>query len=227
MKSAIILLLFYFNISFCQQSSNVLFVPKVGNSPLIADNVYQSDRNTNFSVSTLKFFISDFNIVFADGTEINSNDSWLMDLENKESFGRTLPIPEKKVVKSLRFTVGVPVDANTAGALGGDLDPASGMYWSWQSGYINFKIEGRSPVCKTHNSEFSFHIGGYKLTEQSARQVVLLCPSGYITGKVMVYINLHKLLEVIDLKTKNTVNTPGTEAMEMADLISKIFSVNE
>ena len=50
----------------------------------------------------------------------------------------------------------------------GVLDPASsmdnGMYWTWNSGYIFFKMEGSSPAAPadpTGNRKFRYHIGGF------------------------------------------------------------------
>lgn len=226
-RCLILLLLCNVNRHFSQQLSNVVFQPVVGKNILEPGKMYSSERNINFSVTTLKFFVSDFRVVLVNGTEIKSSDIWLMDLDDKGSFQRVMPISGNMAIRSIHFTVGVPVEANTAGALGGELDPSSGMYWSWQSGYINFKIEGTSPVCKTHDNEFSFHLGGYKPNEQIARQIDLYYENPNTYGKVLLNIDAYKLLENIDLSTKSTINIPGAEAMQMADLISKIFLLSE
>ena len=46
--------------------------------------------------------------------------------------------------------------------MGGDLDPTKGMYWAWQSGYINFKMEGSCSQCLATKNNFEFHLGGYQ-----------------------------------------------------------------
>lgn len=222
-----LLLLCSVNKHFSQQLSNIVFQPMVGKNILEPGKMYSSERNRRFSVTTLKFFVSDFRIVLVNGTEIKSSDCWLIDLEDKESLQRIVPISRNPAIRTVHFKVGVPVEANTAGALGGDLDPSSGMYWSWQSGYINFKIEGTSPVCKTHDNEFSFHLGGYKPNEQTTRQIDLHYLQPNTCGKVVLNIDVSKLLENIDLSNKSTVNIPGVEAVQMADLITKIFSLSE
>ncbi len=70
----------------------------------------------------------------------------------------------------LTFIVGVDSLRNTMNISRrtGVLDPASsmdnGMYWSWNSGYIFFKIEGESPAAPadpTGNHKFRYHIGGF------------------------------------------------------------------
>jgi hypothetical protein len=57
--------------------------------------------------------------------------------------------------------------------MAGDLDPIKGMYWAWQSGYINMKIEGKSSSCRTRKNEFQFHIGGYLSPYYAMRKVAL------------------------------------------------------
>jgi hypothetical protein len=58
---------------------------------------------------------------------------------------------------NVRFNIGVDSLRNHVGDQSGDLDPALGMYWSWTSGYVHFRIEGRRiPSLQT----FSLHIGG-------------------------------------------------------------------
>ena len=36
------------------------------------------------------------------------------------------------------------------------------MYWTWQSGYINFKIEGRIKTDNKPWQKIEYHIGGYR-----------------------------------------------------------------
>lgn len=58
---------------------------------------------------------------------------------------------------NIRFNIGVDSLRNHVGDQSGELDPALGLYWSWTSGYVHFRIEGRRiPSLQT----FSLHIGG-------------------------------------------------------------------
>ncbi|MBI1268443.1 MAG: hypothetical protein GC193_13535 [Cryomorphaceae bacterium] len=69
--------------------------------------------------------------------------------------------------------LGIDSTTNVSGALGGVLDPSLGMYWSWQSGYINAKLEGvfwKDGL----RSEFQFHLGGYANPFNSFREIKLV-----------------------------------------------------
>ena len=74
-------------------------------------------------------------------------------------------------IGSNTFYLGVDSLTNSNGAMGGDLDPTKGMYWTWQSGYINVKIEGKYSGCNTRNNKFQFHLGGYQNPFQTIQKI--------------------------------------------------------
>jgi len=60
------------------------------------------------------------------------------------------------------FTIGVDASQVDEGAQTGPLDPAKGLFWSWNSGYIFMAIEGVSPASTETDEAFQYHVGGYK-----------------------------------------------------------------
>ena len=106
-------------------------------------------------------------------------------------------------------------------ALSGDLDPAKGMYWAWQSGYINMKMEGKSSSCKTRKNQFQFHIGGYLKPNNALRIVTLNLSKN--TDKIDVNINAATFFSEISLSQTNSIMIPGKRAMQLADCSVKMF----
>lgn len=115
------------------------------------------------------------------------------------------------------FHIGIDSATNVSGAMGGDLDPTKGMYWAWQSGYINVKIEGTSSVCNTRNHEFQFHLGGY-LPPHYALQTLHFPVKN--PQQIQIDIDIQKFLKNIDLARQNHIMSPSKEAV----VLSKIFA---
>ena len=107
----------------------------------------------------IKFYISKI-VWMYEQTFVCSPDSkyHLVDLEDPKSLIITATCPDKKLFNRLKFDIGVDSATNVSGVSGNDLDPIHGMYWTWQSGYINIKIEGTSTRCITRNRQFEFHV---------------------------------------------------------------------
>ena len=112
----------------------------------------------------------------------------------------------------LSFNLGVSSNMNRTGAHSGALDPSNGMFWSWQSGYINFKIEGISPSCLTRKNKFQFHIGGYQAPHNTLRRIT------FILNKqtTQLSINLDGFFEDTKLALENQIMVPGAKANELA-----------
>jgi hypothetical protein len=83
------------------------------------------------------------------------------------------------------------------------------MYWTWQSGYINFKLEGVSNQCPTRENKFQLHVGGFQKPYRTTQDIELK-----ISGKEKtVFFNLKKLISIINLKEDHTVMSPGEKAV--------------
>ena len=95
------------------------------------------------------------------------------------------------------------------------------MYWTWQSGYINFKLEGRSPVCPTRNHAFQYHIGGYSFPYNALQHVVLPVSEG---EGLVIQVAIDSFLEDVDLKNEHSVMSPNAQSMELAKRIPEMFS---
>jgi hypothetical protein len=104
--------------------------------------------------------------------------------------------------------------------MSGDLDPTKGMYWAWQSGFINMKIEGKSSSCKMRKNAFQFHIGGY-LKPNYAIRTIELKP---INSNLEINVDIAQFFKNIQLSEINSIMIPGTKAMEIADETVKMFT---
>jgi hypothetical protein len=145
----------------------------------------------------------------------------LLDFSERNTAEISLPIAKNKSIKSISYYIGIDSATNTAGAQSGALDPTLGMYWSWQSGYINWKIEGTSPSAKTRKNSFQFHIGGYLTPNLAVKKVAFEPKQG--KAKHIVLIQLDELFNQITLKETNTIMIPGKPAMVLANQFQNCF----
>jgi len=186
----------------------------VGSSDLqLNTGNYTNASNEAYTVTTLKYFVSNFKLTRVDGTVYTvpqDSSYFLIDESDSNRHEALVRIPEGEY-KTLSFGLGVDSLRNTmdVSMRTGDLDPsgaASGMYWSWNSGYINFKIEGTSPAAGMMG--FMYHIGGFG-------------------GKTTATANNYRTI-TLDLSTRGTakVKASKTEPVNihlMAD-INKLFT---
>jgi len=205
-----------------KDSLRLQFHFKFDNASLKTNHSYISKQQDTLQVDAIRFYVSDIQIQFADNTFLKSDTSHLVDLEIPASQQIPLGLNNKKEIKKIIFSVGVDSLACVSGALSGDLDPAKGMYWAWQSGYINMKIEGKSASCKTRKNQFQFHLGGY-LKPYNALRTIALEPKNSQT--INIALDLANFFSEVPLSQINSVMIPGKRAIQLTDTSVKMFVV--
>jgi hypothetical protein len=188
---------------------------------------YISTQKDTLSFESIRFYLTDFQFLYKDKSIYKETNSYhLIDFDEPESMHLTFKNQKDKQIESIQFNIGVDSLASVSGALEGDLDATKGMYWAWQSGYINIKIEGSSPSCNTRKNKFQFHIGGYLKPYYAMRTIKVSIEKFEIPNREFnLIMDLGKLFSEISLKDTNTIMIPGKDAMKIADLSTKIFSI--
>lgn len=138
--------------------------------PLSFNSSYQTAHGETVNFTTLNYFISNIRLKKKNGEQYTiPQDSSYFLIKHSDASSRQIRfnnVPTGNYT-SLSFTIGVDSARNTmeisrrTGALdvGGQ---ARGMYWVWNSGYIFFKLEGKSPSSPDSlKNNFAYHIGGY------------------------------------------------------------------
>jgi hypothetical protein len=225
----------YYLIYFLLATSFTLFGQNESDSLSLKINTKWSGKNLNFNsfyiskqkdtikITQLKFYISDFQVKYDDNTILSDKNSHLIDFEKPNTSFLNIAKNYKKNIKSISFCIGIDSLASVSGALSGDLDPSNGMYWAWQSGYINMKIEGTSSSCKTRKNSFNFHIGGYLKPYNAIKKIEI--PINKIQNQINLTLDLEEFFNEINLKEINSVMIPGNKAMELANLSAKMFYI--
>ncbi|WP_293890349.1 MbnP family protein [Flavobacterium sp.] len=193
--------------------------------PLEINKKYVSANKDTLTVETFRCYVSNIQIQYKDNSVFTQKNSYyLLDSEHPNSF--QIPITKKtdKQISKITFNIGIDSLTNTAGAMAGDLDPVKGMYWAWQSGYINMKIEGKSSSCKTRKNEFQFHVGGYLQPYYAMRQMKFTLDKK-ANDDINIGIDLFPFFSNVELKETNSVMIPGNEAMKLANYSCKMFYI--
>lgn len=210
--------------------------PVFGDKPIAEDHWYVSKNGDSVRFDNIRFYISNIqfetvnNQIFRDTVKAH-----LIDVFKPSTLKIAISDIDFKEIKRCRFDIGIDSLTNISGALGGDLDPQLGMYWAWQSGYINMKIEGTSPQCMSRKNVFQYHIGGYISPFYALKSVVLLMNAQNIDRKnafnilntegVVLKMDMSKFFENIRISTQNSIMIPCKEALQLADYSVSLFSI--
>lgn len=186
---------------------------------------YINSAGDTLYIDLFKFYISNVSVKTDGKWKTIPSVYHLVNAEEAGSKHLQLPLGEKETIDSLRFTIGVDSLTCVSANMNGDLDPLKAMYWSWNTGYVNAKIEGRSSSCKTVHHAFEFHIGGYRHAFNSLRTVTLKVnhpeqltlkanAAAWFNGK-----------EKIRLSTTTSIVDVGRQAVMMADNYKDMFEI--
>jgi hypothetical protein len=189
---------------------------RAGEQALASDSTEVWSREHGLvRVRTVRFYLSELRLVRS-GKIVwhDSLQAHLIDLRDPEH--NVLWLPDHLPNDSLYFRFGTDSLLNVSGALSGDLDPSKGMYWTWNSGYINCKIEGRSERSVAPDHQLEYHLGGYLPPNATSREVRL--PAGNI-----LVLDLREFLESIKPGLFPTVTAPGPEAVRLCEVLARSF----
>jgi len=194
-----------------------------GESIKAGQSYYITSIKDSVQLEAVKFYISDVE-VFRNKKKVGESKKkhQLIDIEQPESLQLALQTDAK--FNTIKFNIGIDSLTSVSGAFGGDLDPTNGMYWTWQSGYINVKIEGTASSCLARNNFFQFHLGGYQEPFYMLQKVEL---RSRCTNKTVIEIPIDELLTASDLTKDYEIMSSSQKAVDMAKLFASIFSISK
>lgn len=193
-----------------------------------------------FTVSKLKFYVSNFVFTNTNGTlyTIPQDSSYfLVDESDGTEHEAVLEVPEGEY-KTLSFLVGVDslrstMDCSRRTGVLDTTGEGSDMYWDMNSGYIFFKMEGFSQASPSLNGLFKYHIGGYggftSPTINNLKTVTLdLTARGIPQVKSGKGTNIHLMVDVLKLfdgvSTLSIANYPVLMFNDESTMLANNFS---
>lgn len=177
-----------------------------------------------YQFDTFKFYIGKFNFLNNGKLQFTSDEYFLVDLNDEQSLSFLIGLPEDRIFNEVQFAFGVDSALNDGGVQGGSLDPTLGMYWAWQSGYINFKMEGAVIDETKTEKDFQFHLGGFLAPNRSEQTVRL--KANQINNLNMV-LNLDPFLVKLDLNKNQRIMSPGPDAVKLMTILKNCFYLNQ
>jgi hypothetical protein len=188
----------------------------------IALNTPLATSSDSITLETLRFYVGKFQfwrsntIVFEEKPRY-----FLIDAEDPATMQLRFDLPVSTTFDAISFHLGTDSLTNVSGVMGGDLDPTKGMFWTWQSGYINIKIEGTRWTDASRRT-FQYHLGGFRppfATVQTVRLATTSVPDQTLR------FDLGSFFEHTLQTGKSGIMSPGREAAEWSQLLSRAFSI--
>lgn len=213
----------------------ITFSNKVGEQDLALNSGnYVNANSDSFTVSKFKYYISNLVLRKADGSSYIQKESYhLIDQNSGTNYSIVLDSVPIGTYTGVNFLLGVDSTRNTSGAQTGALDPALGMFWSWNQGYIFLMMEGNSPNSTSFNNSLIFHLGGFTPPYNCIRSInptfdsKELIVSGAKTSKVAIKTDVLKMfMGRSPIKFAQTsVAMGGAVATTIADNCVDMFKV--
>lgn len=197
---------------------------------------YINSSGESFRINRLKYYISNVQLFNVDALVYTMPESYfLVDESNNATTKLAIPnVPAGNYTK-IKFMVGVDSTRNVSGTQTGALDPANGMFWTWSSGYIFYKLEGKSSASSQSDSSFIYHIGGFKNgnNTNATREVEIefggntLIVNGNREAEIHVFADVLKVFSspnTISIAALSTQMGQGGNALLIADNYKNMFT---
>lgn len=193
-------------------SQGYTFNVSVGNLPL-EKNILAVFQEDSIRVSTLKFYVSNIKCIDNEGSILwQNNHNNLIDVFGKN----TLEIPQNIIENTqvLNFDIGVDTAVNNMPPMEGDLSAKNGMFWSWTSGYMAFKLEGSHSLSPEKKNQFVLHLGNDNLLSRITSVV-------QTNGKNRLCIDLSPVFLHHSFASNPNVMDVNESTIMLLELISK------
>lgn len=213
----------------------VNFANKFKGSDLVLNTTKYTNNTDTFNVTTLNYYISNIKLTATDNSVYSEPESYhLVKASDVASLQFTISNVPAKNYSTISFLIGVDSTRNVSGAQTGALDPANGMFWSWNSGYIMAKLEGTSPQSGATGKMIMHHIGGFSGSNSALKTVTLPFASNVtVTStsnpKISIDTNLEEWFapNMVSFSSMHTIHMPGAMAKKIADNYANMFSLNK
>lgn len=204
----------------------------VKDQELILDSVtYQNSLNQPFQITAFKYYVSNIRLVKADGMTVSIPGYFLVNEEEAESQNLHLPNLPEGPYSAIEFLVGVDSARNCSGIQKDALDPAKGMFWAWNTGYIFLKLDGISPQSTAPGHKLEYHMGGFKQPNNHLRTIRLETPGMQIQSKKTTTFEIKTDAAAL-LSSTHKINfttvpmvVDADKAADLADNVLHLFSV--
>lgn len=173
---------------------------------ILDDSTYTNAFNQNYTITKFNYYIGRIRLTKKDGKEFFLDDYFFISEDEEKKASKTISIDKipPGEYTSISFLIGVDSVHNCSGAQSGALDPINAMFWTWNTGYIFLKLEGKSKASTLPGNTLEYHIGGYKEPANCIRTVNLNFETPMVIAK--------KANTVLNIKTdvSEILKTPTT-----------------
>lgn len=178
-------------------------------------------QQDSFQLEVFKCYLSNFRL-YSQSNELIFSDTNAFLIELSDSVLThtvTIDCPVNVTPKTIVYSIGLDSVCNTSGALSGALDPLNGMFWTWQSGYIHLKLEGKYFKNSSPKTALEFHLGGYRWPNATLidKQVDIK------SDKIIVDIQLNVFLKHLNEGVSTKIMSPGPLAKQVFNAFSNSF----
>ena len=218
-------------------SVKITFENVTGIDPLVLnDSTYLTPFGEKYTISKFRYYVTNVSLSGPKLKHKEVNSYHLVDELKPSSQTFTLNVKPGKYT-ALSFLLGVDSIHNVSGAQIGALDPLNDMFWTWNSGYVNFKLEGHSLSSGLRENKFEYHIGGFTGMNNTTQKITLGFPLNdtisVVKGGALEIIVQADLLKWwkgskdIRITEISSVGTPGPIAKAISENYARMFIIQQ
>jgi len=188
----------------------------LGEAKVVLGEWQKSDSNVSVRIDKLRWYVS------LPPAGKKGSQAWLLDLADSASLDQQMSRPVNNKI-SLLFGIDSAIQVGGVGT--GALDPLRGMYWTWQTGYVQWKMEGAIRVDGLE-SPLELHLGGFDgvTKSQSMLSDYLIYPT---TNSVIAQWDILPFLAEVVHQKKYGVMSPSPIAREYCRIIANGVSFHK
>jgi hypothetical protein len=189
---------------------------KLGEVPVLLGEWQKSDSLVSIRIDKLRWYVS-LPPAGKTGSKV-----WLMDLSDSSSLDQQMSRPINNKI-SLLFGIDSSIQIGGVGT--GALDPQRGMYWTWQTGYVQWKMEGAIRV-NGEEHPLELHLGGFDGATKS-QTMLSDCLVYSTTNSVMAQWDLLPFIARVLEQKKYGVMSPSPIARDYCRIIANGVSFHK
>ena len=204
--------LFCWFYSFARTQTTIEFIPTFQHKTVSFNQVFSD----SIQLHALSYYVGQIELVHKDKV-VKKYDAYHL-LTLNDSSKTTISLNQLNNINfdGIRFLIGIDSTVIENGAMSGDLDPMNGHFWSWQSGYIHFKLEG-----ELFEKPFTYHIGGASAPTNTLQTIYL--PVALINQHITIEVAIDPMLAWLKKTNDLEIMSPSLTAVEFSTLFHQLF----